>query len=87
MLKVTKAINQKWIEQLKVIENVAEELNQSNGNSDTQKEDIQHITNSVALVRGRTIRTGRQPPVGEVSGNFLRIEGCHVVSATDPHGR
>ena len=40
--------------------------------------------NSVALVRERTIPTER-PPL--VSANFLRIEGCHVVSATDPHGR
>ena len=40
--------------------------------------------NSVALVRERTIPTERPPPVGEVSANFLRIEGCHVVSATDP---
>jgi hypothetical protein len=43
--------------------------------------------NSVALVRERTIPTERPPPVGEVSANFLWIEGCHVVSATDPHGR
>jgi hypothetical protein len=43
--------------------------------------------NSMALVHERTIPTGRPPPVGEVSANFLRIEGCHVVSATDPHGR
>ena len=43
-------------------------------------------SNSVALVRKRTISTER-PPVGEVSANFLRIEGCHVVSATDLHGR
>jgi len=42
---------------------------------------------SVALVRERTIQTEWPPPVGEVSANFLRIEGCHVVSATDPHGR
>ena len=44
-------------------------------------------TLSVALVRERTIPTERPPPVGEVSANFLRIEGCHVVSATVPHGR
>jgi hypothetical protein len=25
--------------------------------------------------------------VGEVSANFLRIEGCRVVNATDPYGR
>jgi hypothetical protein len=31
--------------------------------------------NSVALVRKRTIPTERPPPVGEVSANFLRIEG------------
>ena len=43
--------------------------------------------NSVALVRERTIPTERPPPVGEVSAKFLRIEGCHVVSATGPHGR
>ena len=43
--------------------------------------------NSVALVRERTVPTERSPPVGEVTANFLRIEGCHVVSATDPHGR
>ena len=44
-------------------------------------------SDSVALVRERTIPTKRPPSVGEVSANFLRIEGCHVVSATDPHGR
>ena len=43
--------------------------------------------NSVALVRERTVPTERPPPVGEVSANFPRIEGCHVVSATVPHGR
>jgi hypothetical protein len=43
--------------------------------------------NSVAVVCERTIPTERPPPVGEVSANFLRTEGCHVVSATDPHGR
>jgi len=42
--------------------------------------------NSVALVRERTIPTERPPPVGEVSANFCG-EGCHVVSATGPHGR
>jgi hypothetical protein len=45
------------------------------------------IINSVALVRERTIPTERPLPVGEVSAKFLRIEGCHVVSATAPHGR
>ena len=43
--------------------------------------------NSVALIRERTIPKEWPPPVSEVSANFLRIEGCHVVSATDPHGR
>ena len=43
--------------------------------------------NSVALVRERTIPTEWPPPIGEVSANFLQIEGCHVVSATDPNGR
>ena len=41
----------------------------------------------MALVRERTIPTERPPLVGEVSANFLRIEGCHVVSATHPHVR
>ena len=41
----------------------------------------------MALVRERTIPTERPPPVGEVSTNFLRIERCHVVSATVPQGR
>jgi hypothetical protein len=31
--------------------------------------------NSVALVHKRTIPTERPPHVGEVSANFLRIEG------------
>ena len=43
--------------------------------------------NFVALVCERTIPTERPPPAGEVSAKFLRIEGCHVVSATDPHDR
>ena len=42
--------------------------------------------NSVALVRERTIPTERPPPDGEVSANFCG-EVCHVVSATDSHGR
>ena len=42
--------------------------------------------NSVALVRERTIPTKRPPPVGEVMPTFAD-RGCHVVSATDPHGR
>jgi hypothetical protein len=37
LLKVTKAIKQKLIQQLKVTAKVAEELNQSNENSDTPK--------------------------------------------------
>jgi hypothetical protein len=52
----------------------------------TQTQTI-HKTKSVALVRERTIPTERPQPVGEVSANFFRIEGCHVVSANDPHGR
>jgi hypothetical protein len=40
----------------------------------------QKQTESVALVRERTIPTERLPLVGEVSAS-------HVVSATDPHGR
>jgi hypothetical protein len=42
--------------------------------------------NSLALVRERTIPTERPPPVDEVSAKLLRVEGCHVVSATGPHG-
>jgi hypothetical protein len=30
--------------------------------------------------------TERSPLVGEVIANFLRIEGCHMVSVTDPYG-
>ena len=41
----------------------------------------------VALILDQTIPTERPQPVGEVSANFLRLEGCHVVSAKDPHGR
>jgi hypothetical protein len=41
----------------------------------------------VARVRKRTIPTQRSPFVGEVSANFLRIEGCHVVSTAYPYGR
>jgi hypothetical protein len=41
-------------------------------------------TNSVALVRKRTVPAERPPLVDEVSANFLRIEGCRVVSAADP---
>ena len=45
-----------------------------------------YTLHSVALVRERTIPTERPPPVSEVSANFCG-EGCHVVSATVPHGR
>jgi hypothetical protein len=31
--------------------------------------------NSVVSVRERTVQTERQPLIGEVSSNFLRIEG------------
>jgi hypothetical protein len=41
----------------------------------------------MVLVRERTIPTERPPLVGEVIANFLRIEGCQVVSMTDPYGR
>jgi hypothetical protein len=43
-------------------------------------------TNSVALVRKRTIPTERPPLVREVSANFSD-RGSRVVSATNPHGR
>jgi hypothetical protein len=42
--------------------------------------------NYVALVRKRTTPTERPPLVGKISANFAD-RGCHVVSATDPHGR
>jgi hypothetical protein len=48
---------------------------------------IKGNNNSVALVSGRTIPMERLPLVGEVSANFLRIEGCRVVSVADPYGR
>jgi hypothetical protein len=41
----------------------------------------------VALVRNWTIPTERTPLVSELSANFLRIEGCRVVSTADPYGR
>jgi hypothetical protein len=37
-------------------------------------------------VRERTIPTERPPLVDEVIANFFRIEGCQVVSVTDPYG-
>jgi hypothetical protein len=40
-------------------------------------------TNSVALVRERTIPTEWPPLVGEVSANFCGY-GCRMVSAEDP---
>jgi hypothetical protein len=43
--------------------------------------------NYVALVLVRTVPTERPPLVGEVNANFLRIEGCLVVSAAVPNGR
>jgi hypothetical protein len=42
---------------------------------------------SVASVRKRTLPTELPPLVSELSANFLRIEGCHVVSVTNPYGR
>jgi hypothetical protein len=39
--------------------------------------------NSVALVRKRIIPTERPPLVGEVVCQFLRIEGCRLVSSAD----
>jgi hypothetical protein len=38
----------------------------------------------MALVRERTIPTEWPPPVGEVSANFLWIEGCHVSVQRNP---
>jgi hypothetical protein len=40
----------------------------------------------VSSVLERTIPTVLPPFVGEVSVNFLQIQQCHVVSATDPYG-
>jgi hypothetical protein len=42
-------------------------------------------TNSVALIRERTIPTERPPLVGEVSADSAD-RGCCVVSTTDPYG-
>jgi hypothetical protein len=43
--------------------------------------------NCVVLFRKRTIPTERPQPVVEVLVPTLADRGCHVVSATDPHGR
>jgi hypothetical protein len=43
-------------------------------------------TNSVALVRQRTMPTERPPLLGEVVPTFAD-RGCSVVSATNPPGR
>jgi hypothetical protein len=40
----------------------------------------------VALVHERTVPTDSMILVGEVGVNFLRTEGCRVVSAADPYG-
>jgi hypothetical protein len=45
---------------------------------------VQLVDNSVDLAREQTIPSGRPPLVGEVSANFLRIEGCRVVSSVVP---
>jgi hypothetical protein len=50
------------------------------------RKEKQTKANSVAWVRERTIPTERLPLVDEVGTNFLRIEGCRVVSVTDPYG-
>jgi hypothetical protein len=42
------------------------------------------LAHSVALVRERTILTERLQLVGEVSANFMRLEGCRLVSSADP---
>jgi hypothetical protein len=41
----------------------------------------------LALFRKRTIPTERPPFVGEIECQHLRIDGCRMVSAADPHGR
>jgi hypothetical protein len=43
-------------------------------------------TNSLALVRERTIPAERPPLLGDVRANFAD-RGCHVVSVTDLYGR
>jgi hypothetical protein len=45
----------------------------------------QNKQNPWPLVRKRTITTERPPLVCELYFQLLRIEGCRVVSATDPH--
>jgi hypothetical protein len=52
----------------------------------TVEEQTNNKTNSVALVRERTIPTERPPLVGEVSATFAD-RGCRVVSATNSYGR
>jgi hypothetical protein len=44
------------------------------------------LTNSVVLVRERTIPIERPPLVGKVMPTFAD-RGCRVVSATDPYDR
>jgi hypothetical protein len=44
-------------------------------------------TATLVLVRELTIPTARPPLVGEVSANFLRIQGGAAVSAAEPYGR
>jgi hypothetical protein len=48
---------------------------------------IKHQTNSVALVRERTIPTERSSLVAEVSADFFADKGCCVVTTTNSHGR
>jgi hypothetical protein len=48
---------------------------------------ILKLTNSVALVRKRTIPTGRPPLVGEVSTNFCGYRGVEWSVRRIPYGR
>jgi hypothetical protein len=50
------------------------------------KKQTTKLTNSVALVRDRTIPTERPPTIGEVSVNFAD-GGCCLVSITHSYGR
>jgi hypothetical protein len=78
-------VRQASVRSLKWISRASAELTCVKGFSQNSAgEPTSETTNSVALVRERTIPTERPPLVGEISANFWRIEGCRMVSAADP---
>ena len=44
------------------------------------------LSSGATALQGFGLQSGRRRSAKLVP-TFLRIEGCHVVSATDPHGR